>query len=344
MIDLRTYREEIKKNNIKNCYIFYSSDEDMIKENIRLIENKLIKEKLINKDFIDLNFAKFDGNNLEEFDEVINACETLPFMSDKKIVLVYRANFLGKNKKNEGVYLNFKNYIENIPESTILILYYVFKEKRERVENKVLKLSKKCDIIEIKDLKGRDLEKKVKELFEEKNKKIGVVELKLFCSNLPNNMGIIEKEVEKLCCYTLGREITKQDIGDMFPPKEEEDIFVLVDKIGDKRVKEAIDRFNELLHIGENVFNILYMIERQFNLIYQVSQYVKEGKTIEQISRIIRLPNFICTKLVGQSKKFTETQIKNAINKCLETEKILKSTSTNKKVEMEMLIIRTIAM
>ncbi|BDR67822.1 DNA polymerase III subunit delta [Clostridium tetani] len=344
MIDLRAYREEIKKNNIKNCYIFYGSDEDMIKENISLIKNKLIKDKLINEDFIDLNFAKFDGNTLEDFDEVINACETLPFMSSKKIVLIYRANFLGKNKKSEGVYSAFKKYLENIPENTVLVLYYIFKEKRERVENKVLKLNKKCDIIEIKDLKGRDLEKKVKDLFEEKGKKIALVELKLFCSNLPNNMGIIEKEVEKLCCYTLERDITKQDIYDMFPAKQEDDIFVLVDKMGDKRVKEAIDRFNELLHIGENVFNILYMIERQFNLIYQVSRYVKEGKTIEEISRIIRLPNFICTKLVGQSKKFTETQIKNAIERCLETEKVLKSTSTNKKVEMEMLIIQTIAM
>lgn len=344
MIDLREYREDIKKNNIKKCYIFYGSDEDMIKENITLIKNKLINDKLINENFIDLNYSRFDGNTLEDFSQVKNASETLPFMSSKKIVLIYRANFLGKNKKSEGIYSDLKKYLEDIPEDTVLILYYVFKEKRERVENKVLKLNKKCCIVEIKDLKGRDLEKKVKDLFEEKGKKIGIVELKLFCSNLPNNMGVIEKEVEKLCCYTLERDITKKDIYDMFPVKQEEDIFVLVDKIGDKRVKEAIDRFNELLHIGENVFNILYMIERQFSLIYKVSRYVKEGKTIDEISRIIRLPNFICTKLIGQSKKFTETQIKNAIDRCLETEKILKSTSTNKKVEMEMLIIQTIAM
>lgn len=344
MIDLRAYREEIKKNNIKNCYIFYGSDEDMVKENISLIKTKLIKDKLINKDFIDLNFAEFDGNTLDNFDEVINACETLPFMSSKKIVLIYRANFLGKNKKSEGIYSAFKEYLENIPEDTVLILYYIFKEKREKVEYKVLKLNKKCDIIEIKDLKGKELEKKVKDLFQEKDKKIGVVELRLFCSNMPNNIGIIEKEVEKLCCYTFERDITKQDIYDMFPAKQEDDIFVLVDKIGDKRVKEAIDRFNELLYIGENVFNILYMIERQFNLIYQVSQYSKEGKTIEEISKIIRLPSFICTKLVRQSKKFTKAQIRNAVEACLETEKVLKSTSTNKKVEMEMLIIQTIAM
>lgn len=340
MINLTQFEENIKKNKLDNCYIFCGVDEELIKESIRSFI-----DKILDKNFIDLNYVKFDGDNLDNFDGIVNACETLPFISDKKVVLVYRANFLGEGEDNtkKRLYNEFKEYTNNLPASSILILYYIFKNKREKPSYKIQKLNNKCTVIKADKIFGRQLEAKVKSIFENKGKNIGNVELKLFCSNLPSDIGIIENEVEKLCCYTMDREIKKEDIHDMYPTKGEEDIFDLVDLIGDKKAKDAVDTLNGLIYKGEKIPEILYMIERQFKLLYRIKNSIDKGKDKNFIVSDIKLPLFICEKLMHQSKKFTLKQIKKAIDICLNAEKKMKKSSTSKKVEMELLIIETIA-
>ncbi|WP_125152576.1 DNA polymerase III subunit delta [Clostridium rectalis] len=336
MINLYEFQNNIKKNEINKSYLFCGIDEEIIKENIK----KLVYAS-VSQEFIDLNYVKFDGNNIDDFNKVLNACETLPFMSDKKIVLIYRADFLGEgddgNKKK--LFNAFNDYIDNIPESCILIAYYVFKNKREKPSYKIYKLKKKCCVVKVDKIIGRQLEIKVKDLFLQKNKPISNFELKLFCSNLPNDMGVIENEVEKLCCYTIDRDIKKEDIQNMYPKKNDDDIFDLVDLIGDKKIKGALEIFNELIYKGEDILGIVYMIERQFKLLYIIKHEVESGKSIETITTKVRLPEFICKKLLNQSKKFTLKQVKKSIDICLNTEEKLKSSTIDKKVELELMII-----
>ena len=81
----------------------YGLDEKLIKSSI----DPIIK-KVLDKDFLDLNFIKIDGLT-STFDEIENACETLPFFGDKKVVLVYKFNFEDKpDKEGAKTYTNIK--------------------------------------------------------------------------------------------------------------------------------------------------------------------------------------------------------------------------------------------
>ena len=88
MIDFDALEGEVKKNKIENSYIFCGLDEELIKEGINLIVNNTVDKSLL-----DLNYIRLDGLTTN-FDEIMNACETMPFMGDKKVVVVYRAAFL----------------------------------------------------------------------------------------------------------------------------------------------------------------------------------------------------------------------------------------------------------
>ncbi len=60
---------------------------------------------------------------------MFNACETLPFMSEKKVVLIYRSDFLDDNKgdnKTKKLYKDIDNYIKkySIPLYFYYVLYY----------------------------------------------------------------------------------------------------------------------------------------------------------------------------------------------------------------------------
>lgn len=338
MIDIDILEDNINKNKIDKCYILAGIDEMLIKEQIHSLINISIPEASR-----DLNIIKIDGMKLSS-DVFMDACETLPFMSEKKVVLVYRANFLKDSLDNENKkrYEVCESYIKSTPEHCILIFYYIFQDKREKISDRVKKLDKSCTVLKADKLKGEKLYKKVSVLFLDRQKEIGKVELKYFCDNVENNMEIIANEVDKLINYTEGRNISRKDIDDMLPYKSEEDIFDLVDFISQKRPEKAIELMNELIFKGENIILVLSMIERQFKLLFNIKLGMSQNKTKEIFSRELRLPPFICERLMGQSRKFTLKQLKNCIELCSNTERVLKTSSFDKKTEMELMIIKTV--
>lgn len=337
MIDVSTLNDKFKKNEFSNCYVFCGSDEQSIKEAI-----KTITDKNISKDFLDFNYVQLDGSSVD-MNTIVNACETLPFMSDKKVIIIYRANFL-KDKMDKGAEKLSKeiiDYIKILPKECILIMYYIFENDREKESYKLKKIDNTACVVKFLKLKGAMLQKKVEEIFRKKGKSIAKAELSLFCSNVENNMDIIENEVEKLYCYTEGREITAKDITELTSLKSDNDIFNLVDYISEKKPQKSIDILNELVFKGESITTILRMIQRQFKLIFDIKLEVERGKRKEELAKELRLHPYICEKMMVQSKKFTIDQLKNSMELCLNTEKLLKSTTVNSKMEMELLIIRT---
>ena len=75
MITYDVLENDVKKNSLKNSYIFCGLDEELIKEEI-----KLISKPFITDGFGDLNYIKLDGL-VTTADDIKNACETMPLMS-----------------------------------------------------------------------------------------------------------------------------------------------------------------------------------------------------------------------------------------------------------------------
>lgn len=340
MIDIFELEKNVNSGKIDNCYILCGSDENLIKSSVNLIV-----EKTLNNQNVDFNLSKYDGDKID-FDTLMNACETLPFMSNKKVVVVYRAKFLRDEEKEsskEKLYKELKGYIGSSSDQTVLIFYYVFESSREKPSRRVKELGKRCTFVKIDKLKGMTLQKKVKEIFNSKGKKnIGKSELSIFCNLVDNNMDIINNEIDKLISYTEGRDITKEDIQDMMPVKSENDIFNLVDYLSQKKVKQAVDIYNELVFRGEKSSSILRMIQRQYDLLLNIKLQVGKGKDKDTIAKELRLHPYVCEKMINQSKKFTLRALKNILSMSLETEKRIKSLSTDSNVELEMFMINTL--
>lgn len=339
MIDLDKLEEELKANKLKNAYIFCGLDEILIKEAISKILGKAIDPM-----FKDLNMVKYDAIDLD-YNTFMNACETLPFMAEKRAVVVARANFLKDKCDNESknFYEKAKTYFENPPESTLLIAYFLLNDKRDRA-SKVRKLAalekKGCTIVSVEKLKGAKLYNRIEQIFRSKGKEIGKIELRYFSELVHSNFDIIEREVDKLVNYTQGREITKADIDIMKQGNSEDDIFDLIDLISMKKPSKAIDLMNELFNKGEEPLSVLRLVQGQFQKLYTIKNAVNAGMRTDEVAREMGLPNFIVDKLSKQSRGFNDVVIKKALSLSLETEKNLKSKSTlNRRTEMELMII-----
>ena len=340
MINYEVYEQEIEKGNIKNGYIFCGLDEELIKDGINLIIKKEISE-----DFRELNLIKIDGMNTS-FDDIMNACETMPFMGNKKVVVVYRASFLQDKSDSTGtkIYNDIKNYVSNMPPYTILIMYYLLNDKRDKPNKnkKLTPISKYLPIVYCDKLRKDKYLKKVGEVFKERGKQIGRVELMYFSEKVQNNFDIIKREADKLVSYCEGREIKKEDINLLISSSNEEDIFDLVELIAGRKVDKAIDIMKEILYKSDQHMLIISSIEKHFQRLYEIKFKVAKGKRVEDLMADYRLPQFVCEKLISQTSRFTEKQLMELIKLCVKTETKLKSSGIDKTMEMEFLLINTL--
>lgn len=340
MIDLEVLESNIQKGKIDNTYIFTGLDEVLIKENIETIVNMTLEDT-----FKELNLIKLDGVSVTE-EAIIDACETLPFMSDKKVVVIFRANFLKEkgDTNSTNIFKRCETYIKNPPSHCIFLLYYILEDKRDNPSKnkRLMSLDKSCTIVKADKLRGEKLLRKVNDIFVRKGKNIGRVELRYFCDIVENNFNIIETEAEKLVCFVGERDITRNDINLMLPQRSEDDVFDLVEYLSQKRPEKSIDLMNGLLNKGENMMLILSLIESQFSMLFKIKLGMEQGKTKEDFAKELRRPAFVCEKLMGQSRKFTIKQLEKCMKLCIETEGILKSTGTDKQTEMELLLINTV--
>ena len=339
MINIDILDGEIKKNDISNGYIFCGLDEELIKISVNSIINKVVE-----KDFLDLNLIKLDGLTTT-FEDIENACETLPFFGDKKVVVVYRANFLKEKPDKDGAktYTEILKYIKDLPSHTVLIMYYLFNDKRDtpKKNKKLTTLDKYVKVVHCDKLKKDRYYKKVEDLFKEKGRTIGKVQLRYFADKVQNNFDIIKREVDKLDCYTLGREITKEDIDKLIQNKSEDDIFDLVEYISIRKVEKALDLLDELLFKADQHMLIISSIGSHFRRLYEIKVYLTQGKRIDFFMSKYRLPQFVCEKLMNQAAKFTVKQLSELTRVCVDTELKLKSSSSEKQMEMELMLFKT---
>ena len=69
--------------------------------------------------------------------------------------------------------------------------------------------------------------------------------------------------------------------------------------------------------------------------------YLLQGKKLDFFMSKYRLPQFVCEKINESSTKFTVKQLSELIRVCVDTELKLKSSVSEKQMEMELMLFKT---
>ena len=153
--------------------------------------------------------------------------------------------------------------------------------------------------------------------------------------------GMESGELEKLMCYSLGRDVvTAQDIDEICVRQVSSQIFDMVSAVADKRQKQAMQLYYDLLTLKEPPMRILYLITRQFNMLLQVKELKNKGYDANSIGTKVGLAGFIARKYVAQAAKFKEADLQKALADCVETEEAVKTGRMNDIMSVELLIVK----
>ena len=321
-----------KQEKIYPVYLFYGK-ENYLKEDIL----KKLRNRLIDPAYRELNYKVFYGEKLS-INEVINDLKTLPLMSEHKLVVIKEAEKINKNDETKLVnYFNRLSLKNNF--STLIIIY-----KESSPNKELITAIKRVGIASnFKITDKAKLALWINSKFRQSNKKITQEGLFYLQSIIGSDLGRLFNEIEKIDIYTKDQKIIeKEDVMITIGGSEAVNIFKVLDSVGDKDVKNAIEGLVKLNQGNLHHLSIFAMIYRQVKLILQTKLLLASGLNFKEVEKKLKLPYFVVEKIIKQSKKYTFKEICKSYELLNIADLELKDSQKEPKIILEELVMNII--
>lgn len=332
-MEIRELDKQILSNNIANMYFFYGPEQF-------LLENKIasIKKKIIPADFEELNYIKIDSSKVSA-DEIIEALQSVPVMSDRKMVVVKNSGVFEKSKSKD--FSRICNELSALPD--YLCVIFVEKELNKNKEKNLAVF--KGNVIKFDLLSQNQFELWLEKMFDEHGKSILMRDIKEISQRCGLSMASAHNEVGKLIAFVGERnQITADDVDRVVSKTIDAKIFEIIDSIALKRTTQTLGEIRMLEAIGENASMVMTLISTRICELLMVKQLLSERHSSNEIAEFFepKRPPFVVKKLIDQSKKFEEEYLKRMALKSLEYTSNVRSGLLDKWVAVEMYVAELI--
>jgi len=335
-LDFIDFNKKLKEGKISSVYLFKGTEEYLMD---KYIENT--KKTYIDESFEMINYVEIDVDG--SFDGILNGCETLPFMSEKKLILV--KDIYGLIQEDRTISDKLNDYLPEISPSVILII----KDKNNKLK-KNTRLYKTINrlngVVDFNRLNKVQLKIFIKGIIQENDKKILDRDLDYFIemSNYlayrsEKSLFELENELLKIIGHSEDETITREDIDSNLVSDLNVNIFNLIDSIMDRDLESSLIIFNNMYKMNEPVARILYMLIRHFRLMMKYTVLAKKGYSLSDINRKMEVSSFELKKLSRNTKKFNETYLRKALGELLDFDKRQKTLALDERLEMEILLV-----
>lgn len=322
---MKNINEQIKTGQFKKVYLLWG-EEAYLKRQYR---DRLTKAMLPEGDTV--NYARYEGKGIEP-EKLIDLAETMPFFAERRLIVVENSGFFKTSSPK------LADYIRTMPDTAC----FLFVEDEVDKRGKMYKAVKDTGCV---SEMGRQDEKTllywIAGQIRREGKKIRESVARHLLSRVGTDMELLEKELEKLYSYTLGKEeITVEDIDAVCTAQITNKIFDMVEAVAAKRQKEALSYYYDLLALKEPPMRILYLLSRQFRLLLEVKEMMKQGYDKSQIAKTAKLHPFAAGKYMKQCRDFTKSQLKEIMEEAAGYEELVKTGRLNDRMSVELFIVK----
>lgn len=322
---MKSILEDIKKGEYQKVYLFYGEEEYLRRQ----YRDKLIQA--LNPDGDTMNFARFEGKGIN-VREIISLGETIPFFADRRVLLLENTGFF------KGQCPELTEYIGKLPDYLVMLFVESEVDKRTKMYKAVTKNGR---AVEFSRQKDETLMRWVLGILKREGRQITQRDMELFLTKTGNEMSNIEKELEKLICYTMGRTVvTAEDIEAVCTTRVTNQIFAMVQAVSEQNQKKALDLYYDLLALKEPPMHILYLLARQFNQLLQVKELRTQGMGNKEIETKTGIQGFVIRKYIGIIGRYTSEELRQAVEDFTQAEEDVKTGRLNDVLSVELLIVK----
>ena len=320
---MKTIDADIRDNQYKPCYLLYGEERYLM----HMYRDKL--KKALNPDGDTMNYAAYEGKNIDT-EELISLADTLPLFADRRLIVVENSGFFKTSNDR------LADYVKTLGDTVVFVFVETEVDKRGRMYKAV---KDKGQIVEFKQQEEAVLRKWILGKIRKEEKQISEGALAAFLNKVGQDMSNIETELEKLLCYTYEKNaITAEDVEAVCTTQIQNKIFEMVDAIGNRDQKKAMDLYYDLLILKEASMKILALLSRQFLILLQIKEL--SGVDRATIASKVGIPPFAVAKNTAQSRQFKRAQLRQALSDCAEYEEAVKTGRLGDRICVELLIVK----
>ena len=322
---MKSLNEDLKTGQLKQIYLLYG-EEAYLKKQYR---DKLHQAIVPLEDT--MNYAYYEGKGIN-VREVIDLAETLPFFAEHRLIVLENSGFF-KNASPE-----LAEYLKELPETTAMIFVESEIDKRGKLYKAV---KEKGRIVELGRQDEGTLLRWIAGNVRREGKQITEQTIRFFLTKVGTDMENIQKELEKLFCYTLDKqEISAEDVEEICTTQITKQVFDMVEAVAKKQQRKALDYYYDLLALKEPPMRILFLLTRQFRLLWEVKDMDRQGYPRKEIATKAGLHPFVVGKYQEQARAFSEPALRKILEDSVDMEECIKTGRLSDTLGIELFIMK----
>jgi DNA polymerase-3 subunit delta len=286
----------------------------------------------------DPNTTVFEGRSFK-LSDVIGAAQVVPFMADRRVVIVYGAlERMQKRDKSMGnEWRDLAEALNELPATTEL----VFVESVSLRENGLAlkSVGPSARIQQFRRMRRPEFESWVRDRFVHYGASSTRDAVARIAWLAGSDVRLLDQEVKKLALYAGDREVTHHDVDLMVPDAREASIFAAVDAVLERRPAVAMKLLYALLSGGSSVSSILSMLARQVRLLILTIELKQQGVPQDELGKRIGLTNqYALDKTMRQSVSFGTDHLANIMRRLLAADLAIKQGEMDERLAVEILV------
>ena len=320
LMEPKDFKNSIKKGEFKRVYLLYGEERYLVRHYAESLATALGEPD------------NFDA--AAKVEHIIMAANTLPFLSDKRLVCVRDSKLFisGRKADSEAIVA----YLPNVPDSAVLVFMESDVDRRGRLYKKTAEIG---GVIECETPSPQALITWLGRIFRDSGKTIDPSAANQLIRYTAHNMTTITQEAAKLIAYVGQRpEITVTDIEAVCTKALQTRVFDLISAMANGRMAQALEMYQNMLQMKEQPLMILAMIIRQFRILLKVMAAREKHMPKAQMTKELGLRSFMIDEALNQGKRFTVEKLFHALIDCQDTDIKIKTGLVNAEIGVELLI------
>ncbi len=278
-------------------------------------------------------------------DKLRGACETVPFLGEKRLVIVEgllerfepRARPGPKKRPAEPTdeAKSVAAYITRIPDFTVLALT----GGRISPRNPLLTgLSGKAEVKTFPQLRAVALQQWIGRRVAQAGGSMSPQAIALLARFVGSNLWTMANEIDKLLLFTAGRRIEEQDVKAVTSYAQEASVFAMVDAILGSRADMAGQLLQKLIQWGAAPAYLLVMLSRQTQMIVRAKELTAQRRPRAEIQERLGLPDFALRRTLEQSGRFSLERLREVYHRLLEADLSIKTGMYDGELALSILV------
>lgn len=330
-------KKQIKDGQMNNCYLFFG-DEEYLKQ----FYIKKICSKFVIPGSETFSLRKFDGKD-NTFDDVFEASQSMPFMSDYCVVIAHDFPLDSLNAEQKE---QLTAFLDNQPDTSITIFWMDsidLSPKNSKHKWAIDNFSKNAAAVDFQKYTRSGLCKTVIGYAAKQGCQMSSTTANYLIDISGDSLNVLFNETQKAASFAgHGNEITKSHIDEIAVRSLEAKVYDLSKFILNGNPRNALELLHTLMQNKAEPIDVFAVILMSFVDIYRAKTALSGGENANYPAKFFDYKNkeFRLTNGAKLAAKFSDSQIRECFDCFSESDRLLKSTAQSGEMVLERLIVK----